>query len=109
MYVVRLTEEFALWLSELGKKNKILEQRVTQRIRRMSMGNFGDAKSLGGGVSEARIFSTPALRLYFLVTERVVIVFLWGGDKSNQQKDIERARQFAALIYERGSNEINRF
>lgn len=63
MNIIKKTEIFDEWLNTLRQKNRMLSQRVSQRIRRMSMGNLGDVKSVGGKVSEARIFSTPALRL----------------------------------------------
>ncbi len=71
----------------------------------MSMGNLGDVKSVGGKVSEARIFSTPALRLYFTVVDQIVIILLCGGDKSSQQSDIEKAQNLAAQIFEDMKNE----
>ena len=71
----------------------------------MSMGNLGDVKSVGGKVSEARVFSTPALRLYFTVVDQIVIILLCGGDKSSQQSDIEKAQNLAAQIFEDMKNE----
>jgi len=99
-FVVRTTEEFDAWLQTLRAKNKPLSHRVTQRMKRMSMGNLGDVKAVGGRVSEARIFSTPALRLYFTTMNQIVIVLLCGGDKSDQQGDIEKAQQIAARLFE---------
>ena len=59
MFVLKKTELFDKWLNELRLKNRLLSQRVTQRLKRMSMGNLGDVKPVGGKISEARIFSTP--------------------------------------------------
>lgn len=100
MYAIKTTEIFDNWLNQLIKKNRPLSHRVTQRIRRMTTGNLGDIKSVGGRVSEARIFSSPALRLYFTILDGVVVVLLCGGDKSTQQADIEKAQHLAAQLFE---------
>ena len=63
------------------------------------MGNLGDVKSVGGLVSEARIFSTPALRLYFTIVDGTVVALLCGGDTNDQQKDIEKAQAIAAQLH----------
>ena len=98
MYVVKTTNEFNDWLIQLRKKNHPLSHRVVQRIKRMSMGNLGDVKSVGGKVFEARIFSTP--RLYFAMVNGIVIVLLYGGGKNDQQADIEKAQQLATQFFE---------
>ena len=100
LYVIQTTETFESWLRELRSRNRLLSHRVIQRLKRLAMGNLGDVKNVGGKVSEARIFSTPALRLYFTVINGVVIVLLCGGDKSDQQGDIEKAKQLAATLFE---------
>ncbi len=55
-YIVQTTDIFDAWLATLMRSNRELAHRVTQRMRRMSMGNLGDVKSLGCRVYEARIF-----------------------------------------------------
>ncbi len=71
----------------------------------MSMGNLGDVKSVGGRVSEARIFSTPAVRLYFTIVNGIVIILLYGGGKSDHQADIEKAQQLATQLFEEVGDE----
>lgn len=100
MYVVKTTEEFDCWLQQLRKKNLSLSHRVVQRMKRMSMGNLGDVKSVGGKVFEARIFSSPAVRLYFTEIDGIVIVLLYGGGKGSQQADIEKAQQLATQLFD---------
>ena len=50
---------------------------------------------VGSGVFEARIFHRPGYRLYFIREGNAVIVLLCGGDKGNQDRDIERAIEMA--------------
>ena len=53
MIEVRQTDLFANWLRKL--RDEQARARIQVRIRRLSLGNFGDAKSVGQGVSELRI------------------------------------------------------
>ena len=58
----------------------------------MAAGNLGDVKNIADGVSEARIFFGPGYRLYFAFRDGQIIILLCGGDKTSQDRDIERAR-----------------
>ena len=60
------------------------------------MGNFGDVRTLGKGLSELRIDVGPGYRVYFMVEGQWIVVLLCGGDKATQQKDIRRAREYLA-------------
>jgi putative addiction module killer protein len=70
--------------------------RIAIRIDRLALGNAGDAKPVGSGVSEMRIDYGPGYRLYFIRRGEALIVLLCGGDKGSQQRDIVRARALAA-------------
>jgi putative addiction module killer protein len=70
--------------------------RIAIRIDRLALGNAGDAKPVGSGVSEMRIDYGPGYRLYFIRRGEALIVLLCGGDKASQQRDIVRARALAA-------------
>ena len=85
---------FDRWLT--GLKDARARARVEVRIRRMSLGNPGDVKPVGGGVSEMRVEYGPGYRVYFMQRGMRVIVLLCGGDKSTQAEDIARAKAIAA-------------
>ena len=61
----------------------------------MSLGNAGDAKPVGDGVSELKVDHGPGYRIYFIQRSEVVLVLLAGGDKSTQDKDIRNAKALA--------------
>jgi len=63
------------------------------RLARVRAGNFGDSKSVGGGVFELRITLRPGLRIYYGLHGKQIVVLLGGGDKSSQARDINRAQQ----------------
>ena len=69
--------------------------RINARIRRLSLGNTGDVRPVGGGVSELRIDYGPGYRVYFVQQDQSLAVLLIGGDKSTQNRDIVRAREMA--------------
>ena len=52
------------------------------------VGNPGDVKPVGEGVSELRIHYGPGYRVYYVQRGSILIVLLCGGDKSAQAKDI---------------------
>ncbi len=66
--------------------------KVAAVIERMKLGNFGDAKSVGEGVSERRIDFGPGYRVYFGRDGSKLIILLGGGTKRRQQNDIEAAK-----------------
>jgi putative addiction module killer protein len=90
---VRQTEAFAVWFD--GLRDREARFRVVARIRRLSLGNIGDTRSVGGGVSELRIAHGPGVRLYFRRLGPDSVVLLTGGDKSTQRRDIRRAKALA--------------
>ena len=69
--------------------------RIQARILRLSMGNAGDAKPVGEGISEMRIDYGPGYRVYFIRRGDELIVLLCGGDKAMQDKDIKLAKTIA--------------
>lgn len=96
MVEIRQTAVFTAWLAGLRDRNAYA--RIVVRIRRMELGNPGDVKPVGEGVSEMRIACGPGYRLYFTRTGTAIVILLCGGDKSTQERDIARARQLAKEI-----------
>ena len=84
---------FDRWLVTL--KDRHAKARIEARIRRMSLGNPGDAKPVGEGVSEMRIDHGPGYRVYFMRRGPLLIVLLCGGAKSTQDQDIVQAKTLA--------------
>lgn len=95
---IRQTDEFADWFERL--RDQQARARIDVRIRRLSLSNPGDVKSVGEGVSELRIDYGPGYRVYFVRRGDVLIVLLVGGDKRTQAQDIQRAVQLARSIRE---------
>jgi putative addiction module killer protein len=63
----------------------------------LELGNAGDCKFVGAGVSEMRIDYGPGYRVYFMRRGQAVILLLAGGDKSTQKRDIAVALELARL------------
>ena len=95
MAEIRQTEVYARWFDSL--RDRQAKGRIDIRIRRLLMGNPGDVKSVGGGVSELRIDYGPGYRLYFVRRRETIVVLLCGGDKRTQDRDIAEAKKLARL------------
>jgi putative addiction module killer protein len=92
MIEVRQTAEFKAWLDKL--KDRSAKARIIVRIRRLELGNPGDVKPAGEGVSELRLDAGPGYRIYYSQRGSVAVL-LCGGDKGSQSRDIETARRLA--------------
>lgn len=68
--------------------------RIEARLKRIALGNLGDVKPVGQGVSELRIKFGAGYRVYFAQHGEEVIILLCGGDKGSQDKDIEIAKSY---------------
>lgn len=93
MIEIRKTEIFARWIDSLSDIRA--RARILVRIERLSLGNPGDVKSVGDGVSELRIDYGPGYRVYYKKIGQTVIILLAGGDKKKQNKDIKLAQRLA--------------
>ncbi|MEA5448835.1 type II toxin-antitoxin system RelE/ParE family toxin [Leptolyngbya sp. CCNP1308] len=93
MVEIRQTHIYARWFS--GLRDRQAKARIVLRIRRLSMGNPGDVKPVGKGVSELRIDYGPGYRVYFVQQNDTLLVLLAGGDKRTQDRDIKTAIELA--------------
>ena len=87
------TGEFETWLKKL--KDARGKARILRRLDRLAQGNPGDVRPIGKGLSELRLDAGPGYRVYYLQDRDTLILLLCGGDKSTQQKDIDRAHELA--------------
>lgn len=83
---------FTEWLDTLRDVKARAKIRVS--LDRLQLGNPGDSKSVGEGVSELRIDFGPGYRVYFGQDGTKLVILLCGGDKSTQQEDIKRAKRY---------------
>lgn len=72
--------------------------KIAARIDRLTLGNPGDVRPVGEGVSELRIHYGSGYRVYFVKRGRMLIVLLCGGDKSTQTKDVKAAKILVANL-----------
>lgn len=93
MLEVRQTTTYSSWFEKL--RDKAAKVRIDIRIRRLSLGNPGDVKPVGEGVSELRVNFGPGYRIYYVQRGEEFVVLLAGGDKSTQDQDIREAKALA--------------
>ena len=98
MYTVLSSDRFDKWLTKL--KDVRGRARIVARIRSVELGNLGDVKSVGDGISEMRFHFSPGYRVYFTRRNDIVIFLLVGGDKSSQKRDIQMAKALADTLKE---------
>lgn len=96
MIEVRQTATFSDWLKGLRDANA--RARIIVRIRRLELGNPGDVKPIGEGVSELRVDYGPGYRVYFVQQGKLLVILLSGGDKRTQAADIAKAKQMAKEV-----------
>ena len=83
---------FLDWIE--GLKEIHTRAKILTRLDRLKLGNFGDCKSIGGGIYELRIHYGPGMRIYYSKIRRKIVLLLCGGNKGSQKKDIKNAQAF---------------
>ena len=83
------TDYFDTWLRTQSQE---VRSRIHTRIDRVELGNFGDHKSVGGGVSELRITFGTGYRIYYGRDGDTLVILLGGGTKDRQDRDIDDAQ-----------------
>jgi len=98
MIEIRQTAVFTKWIRRLADRRARLA--IAKRIDRLAFGHAGDARPVGGEVSELRIHMGPGYRVYFTRRGDAIIILLCGGDKGSQIRDIARAQALAGEFRE---------
>jgi len=80
---------FDAWYHSLLDKK--MRAAVDVRLARVRLGNFGNYRHVGDGVSELKIALGPGLRVYYGEHAGKFVLLLGGGDKSTQRRDISAA------------------
>lgn len=80
------------WLR--GLRDTRARAQIEVRLRRLSVGNFGDHKPVGEGVLELRVDVGAGYRVYYGKHGQALVILLCGGDKGSQQADIMRAKAY---------------
>ena len=96
MFEVRQTAEFSRWLAAVA--DPVGRAAILTRLGRLALGNPGDVKPVGSGVSELHIDVGPGYRAYYMRSGDRIFLMLAGGDKSTQRKDIQRAVEMAKAL-----------
>jgi putative addiction module killer protein len=77
----------------LDRFDDAIVNKILRRLKRLQLGNFGDVKSLKGGLHELRIQFGPGYRIYFAQEGATVVILLGAGNKRTQKQDIVKARE----------------
>lgn len=96
MNSIQTTEVFDAWYDTL--RDRLAKASIQARIRRAELGNLGDCKPVGQGVSEMRIHVGAGYRVYFTQRGMELVILLAGGDKSTQPRDIQTALELAQQL-----------
>ena len=91
--ILRQTETYSKWFAKL--RDTVAKSRILVRLRRLSLGNVGEHRDLGDGVSELKFKFGPGYRIYYTEHSGEIVILLAGGDKSTQSKDIAKAKELA--------------
>lgn len=88
-YKLQMTQTFNQWLKKLDKTTRL---KLLERLDRVAFGNLGDCKTIATDLFELRCFFGGGIRLYFTIRQLQIVLLLVGGNKDNQERDIEKAK-----------------
>jgi len=92
MYIIEKTDEFDKWLRKL--KDLRAKAKILFRIQKIETDeHFGNCEPVGEGIREMKIDYAKGYRVYFKDSDGKIIILLIGGDKSTQQRDIDKAKE----------------
>ena len=75
---IRQTENYGKWFASL--RDRRARARIDIRIRRLILGNPGDVRPVGAGVSELRVDYGPGYRVYYKQQGSDLLLLLAGGN-----------------------------
>ncbi len=84
-------ESYTEWFENLDLK---IQTRIIARLERIELGFYGDYKKLKGEISELRFITHSGYRIYFGEDSNKIIILLIGGNKSTQNKNIKKAKEY---------------
>ena len=97
MFIIEKTDEFDKWLRKL--KDLRAKAKILFRIQKLEIDeHFGDCEHIGNGIRELKINYAKGYRVYFKESDGKIIILLTGGDKSTQQRDLEKAKEILKRI-----------
>lgn len=97
MYKIEKTDDFDKWLRKL--KDLRAKAKILFRIQKIENDeHFGGCEPVGDGIRELKIDYAKGYRVYFKESDEKIIILLIGGDKSTQQRDIEKAKEILKRI-----------
>ena len=83
---------FLKWIKKQDTTTRTI---VIKYIDRVATGSsLNNIKALKDGIFEIKIFYGPGLRVYFAEEGACIILLLMGGDKSSQESDIKKAKEY---------------
>ena len=91
---------FNEWLEDLA--DILARQKIRIRLQRLSLGNFGNCKTLKNGMGELKLDYGPGYRIYYALLTKNNVLVLYAGTKRTQKKDIEKAQMYLADFKARG-------
>jgi putative addiction module killer protein len=105
MYKIEKTDDFDKWLRKL--KDLRAKAKILFRIQKIENDeHFGDFEPVGNGIQELKIDYAKGYRVYFNESDGKIIFLLIGGDKSTQQRDIEKAQEVLKRIKKKRNGNV---
>lgn len=96
IYDIRTTPEFDVWLT--GIREASTRQRLVARLRKATLGNFGDVSPISAGIWEMREHFGSGWRMYYIQRCKLIVLMLGGGIKSTQTADIKAVKKLLQTL-----------
>lgn len=92
-------EKRRIWqMAEKTKRFKSQSQNIVSHSKDWDWWTLWRLEPVGNGIRELKIDYAKGCRVYFKESDGKIIILLIGGDKSTQQKDIEKAKEILKRI-----------